>query len=722
MDETNIDSSIQLDQDRPLDTDMSESQAAVDQHDLTRSSSEDEYSRGSCRHQLQYADCEQDEVGKEADSELRSLLDKKVMEMQVRMDIKLKAQERGHKKSMRAMKEHFEARLQAMLPLVSNVKKERDEVDSLQIVPEKGSSTKTRGERIDELIQSTKQKSRRQAHDGGTSIGSFSSTARITSSHEFDVAASLSSQSQKVASEERSGNRTAMRVGGARRIRSTTRIHRGFSVFRNSLSTADPSLDIDALRDEEECNDNDEASNAPSQPQHTQTSSQSQSPPEMFGLDRDTFSLMMISKPWSREWLLGIITSLVFQLGLGTMIVINLVHEYNSTCYNQFDKDFNFNMRKSNCVPFNVPIWVPLEVTLAQFITIIIVIATQSDLLTSVTTLVTLRKNAEHVRWDELIGEPGNRSWLQWTVRIMFPNAQKLSQGLVISFASFVIIVQSNEIIDLLKDFSALLVVSEADNIIFYLADMGFLGEHLAMKTLEVRGVQIEIPSMRRSSDKDKNVEQSNRRRLSLTKFEIANSNYTYLYRNIFFGIMCFSMIGGWSFFVHGQRSGAFVREKYQGCNVPDPFRIGDGRCDEQTPYNSIECDHDGGDCVAGAAMYPKCFGNFIGLLGDGICTDWPPYNSVSCGYDGGDCPTPVEVENYPGCFVVDPSLIGNGWCDEKVPYNTLECKYDGGDCQPVDGYSLCYVDDPNMIGDGDCFDRPPYNSLECGYDGGDCS
>ena len=39
------------------------------------------------------------------------------------------------------------------------------------------------------------------------------------------------------------------------------------------------------------------------------------------------------------------------------------------------------------------------------------------------------------------------------------------------------------------KNFTALLVVSDEDNIMFYLADMGYLGLYLKLKTEEVKSV-----------------------------------------------------------------------------------------------------------------------------------------------------------------------------------------------------------------------------------------
>ncbi len=128
------------------------------------------------------------------------------------------------------------------------------------------------------------------------------------------------------------------------------------------------------------------------------------------------------------------------------------------------------------------------EVTFAQYLAVILALATQTDILTSIQTVLLL-KNDDHVPWDKVIGEEGNRSRYLWVLRILLPNILKFIQASVVLFASFVIIIQSERIIDLLKDITAVLIVSQADNILFSIADMGYLGADLAQKTAEAKKV-----------------------------------------------------------------------------------------------------------------------------------------------------------------------------------------------------------------------------------------
>ena len=294
-----------------------------------------------------------------------------------------------------------------------------------------------------------------------------------------------------------------------------------------------------------------------------------------FSLDEDTYSLMMTSTPFSRPWIIGFLTSVIFQLGLGVLIGLQLLEHYNA---NDCGGLLENNDENDTCILFDVPLTSNLYVAAAQVITIVLVLATQNDLLSSLQTIVVLR-NRENVPWDKLIGQEGNRNYCLWLNRIFFPNILKIAQSIAILFASFVIIVQSTDIIDLLKDFSALLAVSQSDNIMFHLVDMGFLGDFLASKTDFVKKQRIEIQEPDRSDRCKINV-------LAL--------------RPVLLLIMVVVIVGGWWYVVQGQWSGEFLRSKYPNCNITglELSKFGDDHCDNFFPLNSTECGFDGGDCT----------------------------------------------------------------------------------------------------------------------------
>ena len=293
-----------------------------------------------------------------------------------------------------------------------------------------------------------------------------------------------------------------------------------------------------------------------------------------FSLDEDTYSLMMTSTPFSIPWTIGFLTAVIFQLGLGVLIGLQLLQHYTmNDCGGVLEND-----EKNICVPLDVPLTSNLYVAAAQVITIVLVLATQNDLLSSLQTLAVLR-NRENVPWDKLIGQEGKRNWCLWLTRIFLPNILKIAQSIAILFASFIIIVQSTDIIELLKDFSALLAVSESDNIMFYLVDMGFLGNYLASRTAFVKKQCIEIPESDCSAG-----------RCKINALAL---------RPILLLIMVVGIVGGWWYVVAGQWSGQFLRLEYPNCTLKGfvLHEFADGHCNNYPPFNTADCGFDGGDC-----------------------------------------------------------------------------------------------------------------------------
>ena len=155
------------------------------------------------------------------------------------------------------------------------------------------------------------------------------------------------------------------------------------------------------------------------------------------GMPEDAFTLMMISNPRSsnkRSMCLGAF-AFTFQMTLTIMIVSNQIGE------SKYSSLFN--------VPFNVD---PV-VRVGQFMGILFCSATQNDIMTSVHSLVLFRRGS---RWYKALRDgvdtddapPGTMEWLKY---IAIPNLMKFIEGLLMVFVSFVIIVQSDNIIDLLK-------------------------------------------------------------------------------------------------------------------------------------------------------------------------------------------------------------------------------------------------------------------------------
>ncbi len=141
---------------------------------------------------------------------------------------------------------------------------------------------------------------------------------------------------------------------------------------------------------------------------------------------------------------------------------------------------------------------------------------------------------------------------------------------------------------------------------------------------------------------------------------------------------------------------------RYEFCHAPQPFRIGDGRCDIGIEYDNIYCGFDGGDCVGIGIheRYPNCpegcTMNSDLFMGDGLCESWPKNstqsetcNSAECGFEEGDC----SVPGYPDCNAYIPHL-GDGICNNTafdvggefviIGNGNIAsdlCGYDLGDC-----------------------------------------
>ena len=118
-------------------------------------------------------------------------------------------------------------------------------------------------------------------------------------------------------------------------------------------------------------------------------------------------------------------------------------------------------------------------------------------------------------------------SWL-----ILFPNALKFINGVFALVTSFLIVVSSESLIDLFKDFSALSLISNVDNICFKLSKQELFGAKAAKET--------------------ENVEQVVLRRYRLKNGQISS-------QSIIYAAMALILYSLWGFFIHMQLSGTFI-------------------------------------------------------------------------------------------------------------------------------------------------------------------
>ena len=131
---------------------------------------------------------------------------------------------------------------------------------------------------------------------------------------------------------------------------------------------------------------------------------------------------------------------------------------------------------------------------------------------------------------------------------MLVPNTCKLLQDLVVTFASFVIIVQNKDTIDLLKDFTSLTVISEFDNILFHLALNGYLGEELQLQTAKI-------------ADEDRMSTTSSNNRTSNRRKNIGN----FVVRFTFVAILS-AMFAGWGSILRMQSQGWIFDTQFPKC------------------------------------------------------------------------------------------------------------------------------------------------------------
>ncbi len=241
--------------------------------------------------------------------------------------------------------------------------------------------------------------------------------------------------------------------------------------------------------------------------------------PNFIAFDEDTFSLMMISPVCSRYWFLGVAAA-AFQWTVLILILIDLA------------------VANAGSSVLGIPYSVPYEVTVGQYLGIFICVGVQTDVLSSIRMLIAMR-NSEETIWDEIVYvTEDKRTWGTWTVRVLVPNLIKFLSGLLVLTVNFITIVQSGNIVDLMKDVAALLIISEITEIFFKLAEFGFLGNRFEDRAKLVLETEVED---------------------NLLKGIKPICGITIPARLMVFLVLVGSMMGAVGFFIEGQISGRYV-------------------------------------------------------------------------------------------------------------------------------------------------------------------
>eukprot|EP00554_Chaetoceros_debilis_P016003 CAMPEP_0194125478 /NCGR_PEP_ID=MMETSP0150-20130528/59484_1 /TAXON_ID=122233 /ORGANISM="Chaetoceros debilis, Strain MM31A-1" /LENGTH=1369 /DNA_ID=CAMNT_0038819289 /DNA_START=171 /DNA_END=4280 /DNA_ORIENTATION=- len=402
-------------------------------------------------------------------------------------------------------------------------------------------------------------------------------------------------------------------------------------------------------------------------------------------LPEDTITLIMLTRPIQNKssWLVGTLIY-SFQMAVSGLILSS-----------QFEASRGSSL-------FTIPFVVDPIVRAGQCFGIIFCSSTQNDILTSIQSVAIFWRST---RWDLVLLEGDDRyqrnrpHFIIWLCIILIPNIFKLMKGLSMAFVSFVIIVQSDSIIELLKNLIALMVISETDYITFQLAKSGYLGQTLHFKATRATSIDFREDSS-------------------------AVNMLNFWTRPFVLMTVLSGMLAGWLYIVYNQETGVYFDQRFPGCIgnfLLAKENFGDGMC-YGGPLNTLGCEFEAGDCINFNLAFPDCKGDNLTFveneLGNNICND--QFSSIGCKFDGGDC-CPLNITQH--------QSFGNGICD-RGEGNNMACDYDGGDC--IEDNKFC--DETN--GEGECCPFEIYSSPSfgngicdseanielCGFDNGDCN
>ena len=251
----------------------------------------------------------------------------------------------------------------------------------------------------------------------------------------------------------------------------------------------------------------------------------------------DAYMNMMMSTPFiSLGWIFGFVIFLT-----QVVMVVLIFQELRLT---------SFGVHLRDIARLRAP---SLEYTVAQFFAIIVSCLLQGDIFSSfhLTSELWLKLRENPTLFFELIGlsadSDQNQLYQKFFSHVMFPNIFKFLQASFVQIISFVLIVQSEDILELFKDFSAVQLISMLDEFAFELSSTGVFGVILFNKSEEVKKVVFRSKSNERNS-----------RRCCIPIQSIG-------------GLMvALAMFSGWIYVVYGQESLLFPKLKWNKCNNVD--------------------------------------------------------------------------------------------------------------------------------------------------------
>ena len=288
----------------------------------------------------------------------------------------------------------------------------------------------------------------------------------------------------------------------------------------------------------------------------------------LTNLTEDTYTLMMITKMFHKSWNFGFV---IFVIQFSLLGLIFWSAGFNGGTF------------------FDIPFRVEPDMRVAQFIAIFITVMISYDVFMPIKDLTLLwinesewlkvvsflntndYRSLRNLEDQELQAHHMDRKRMTWFLHIFLPSMLKFLQGLFALLITFVIVIQSDNTMDLFKDFAAMQVISELDNVGFYLCNHGYFGS-----------------ALKRDSDAPKNIKI--KEKVPTFFFGIPLRPLT-LYGLL---LLLMSIFVG-TIVVH-QVDGTFFYMQYPNCDVAvnQIHKISDDMCNNGLP-NTFQCGFDGG-------------------------------------------------------------------------------------------------------------------------------
>jgi len=174
--------------------------------------------------------------------------------------------------------------------------------------------------------------------------------------------------------------------------------------------------------------------------------------------------------------------------------------------------------------PLQVAPGVSLEVTIAQAISTVLAVVTQTNLLTA------LSRASEGYDPDINMAVNPSCTWRKFTLTVRL----QFLVGILYLADSFILNMQSASVLELMMNFAALAFISDIQDLAFWLAHHGFLSETIQNETYQVEKYEIPVQHVKRKVAK----------------------------KRLLFGIICTILLSLYSVVVHQQRSGKFLCKK----------------------------------------------------------------------------------------------------------------------------------------------------------------